>query len=176
MCWMGIYYFFANSYVLKTFHLKSKLTSRILSTFDMVEMHTNHRFIGFTTVRSSVSGHSLLLPSEENWTRSKAFCRWRRRAAKFCRWSGWIARKSMIMVINLLIVATTGKCKLWKHRNCFFKRPSCLIHFWGRVRHTIRKVKFLSKNSILTKNPTFSQVFRPNLFDNFSREIKIVNS
>ena len=63
---MGIYYFFANSYVLKTFHLKSKLTSRILSTFDMVEMHTNHRVIGFTTVRSSVSGHSLLLPSEEN--------------------------------------------------------------------------------------------------------------
>ena len=72
--------------------------------------------------------------------------------------------------------------------------------------HTIRKVKFLSKNSIMTKNPTFSRVFHPNFFwqfflwnqscqllksskpkhfhefftqiffDNFSREIKVVNS
>ena len=43
----------------------------------------------------------------------------------------------------------------------------------GSFGHTIRKVKFLSKNSILTKTPTFSpQIF----FDNFSREIKVVNS
>ena len=72
--------------------------------------------------------------------------------------------------------------------------------------HTIIKVKFLSKNSILTKTPTFSRVFHPNcfwqffswnkscqqlrsqkpqhfhefftqiFFDNFSREIKVVNS
>ena len=57
-----------------------------------------------------------------------------------------------------------------------------------KVNHTIRKVKFLSKNSILTKlynflgksklsttktckSPTFSRVF-----DTFSREIKVVNS
>ena len=33
--------------------------------------------------------------------------------------------------------------------------------------HTVRKVKFLSKNSIL------SRVFHPNFFDNFSREIKV---
>ena len=33
--------------------------------------------------------------------------------------------------------------------------------------HTIRKVKFLSKNSILTKTPTFSQVFHPNFFWQF---------
>ena len=44
------------------------------------------------------------------------------------------------------------------------------------LQHTIRKVKFLSKNSTLTKTPTFSQVFHPNFFDNFSREIKVVNS
>ena len=45
-----------------------------------------------------------------------------------------------------------------------------------RILHTFRKVKFLSKNSIFTKNPTFSRVFHPNFFDNFSREIKVVNS
>ena len=28
----------------------------------------------------------------------------------------------------------------------------------------------------LDKNPTFSRVFNPNFFDNFSREIKVVNS
>ena len=39
--------------------------------------------------------------------------------------------------------------------------------------HTIRKVKFLSKNSILTKNPN---IFTQNFFDNISREIKVVNS
>ena len=39
--------------------------------------------------------------------------------------------------------------------------------------HTIRKVKFLSKNSILTH---FHEFFTQNYFDNFSREIKVVNS
>ena len=59
--------------------------------------------------------------------------------------------------------------------------------------HTIRKVKFLSENSILSKlynfhvtsklsttkkckSPTFSRVFAQIFFDNFSREIKVVNS
>ena len=41
-----------------------------------------------------------------------------------------------------------------------------------KIKHTIRKVKFLSKNSILTK-PNFLPKF---FFDNFSREIKVVNS
>ena len=40
--------------------------------------------------------------------------------------------------------------------------------------HTIRKVKFLSKNSILTKH--FHEFFTQILFDNFSRQIKCVNS
>ena len=61
------------------------------------------------------------------------------------------------------------------------------------LNHTIRKVKFLSKNSILTKlynflrksqlsttkkckATTFSRVFHPKFVDNFSREIKVVNS
>ena len=38
--------------------------------------------------------------------------------------------------------------------------------------HTIRKVKFLSKNSILTKSEHFHEFFVQNFFDNFSREIK----
>ena len=42
--------------------------------------------------------------------------------------------------------------------------------------HTIRKVKFLSKNSILTKPQHFHKFFTQNSFDNFSREIKVVNS
>ena len=40
----------------------------------------------------------------------------------------------------------------------------------------IRKVKFLSKNSILTKLQHFHEFFTQIFFDNFSREIKVVNS
>ena len=39
-----------------------------------------------------------------------------------------------------------------------------------------RKVKFLSKNSILRKPQNFYEFFTQKFFDNFSREIKIVNS
>ena len=39
-----------------------------------------------------------------------------------------------------------------------------------------RKVKLLSKNSILTKPQYFHEFFIQNFFDNFSREIKVVNS
>ena len=43
--------------------------------------------------------------------------------------------------------------------------------------YTIRKVNFLSKNSILTKTQTFHEFFLHKIFfDNFSREIKVVNS
>ena len=42
--------------------------------------------------------------------------------------------------------------------------------------HTIRKVKFLSKNSILAKPQHFQEFFAQIIFDNFSREIKVVNS
>ena len=45
--------------------------------------------------------------------------------------------------------------------------------------HIIRKVKFLSKNSILTKTPKpqhFHEFFTQFFFDNFSREINVVNS
>ena len=42
--------------------------------------------------------------------------------------------------------------------------------------HTIRKVKFLSKNSILTKLHHFHEFFTKKSFDKFSREIKVVNS
>ena len=40
----------------------------------------------------------------------------------------------------------------------------------------IRKVKFLSKNSILSKLQHFHEFFTQNFFDNFSHEIKAVNS
>ena len=39
-----------------------------------------------------------------------------------------------------------------------------------------RKVKLLSKNSILTKPQYFHEFFTQLFFDNFSREIKVVNS
>ena len=42
--------------------------------------------------------------------------------------------------------------------------------------HTIRKVKYLSKNSILTKPQHFHEFFTQKFFDNFSREFKVVNS
>ena len=38
--------------------------------------------------------------------------------------------------------------------------------------HTILKVTFLSKSSILTKPQYFHEFFTQNFFDNFSREIK----
>ena len=41
--------------------------------------------------------------------------------------------------------------------------------------HTIRKVKFLSKNSILTKLQHFHEFLIQIFFGNFSREIKVVN-
>ena len=55
-----------------------------------------------------------------------------------------------------------------------FQRLSGLIR--STLEHTIRKVKFLSKNSILTKAQHFHEFFTQNFFDNFSREIKVVNS
>ena len=42
--------------------------------------------------------------------------------------------------------------------------------------HTIRKVKILYKNSILTKPQHFHEFFIQIFLDNFSREIKVINS
>ena len=42
--------------------------------------------------------------------------------------------------------------------------------------HTIQKVEFLSKNTILTKPQHFKELFTQIFFYNFSREIKVVNS
>ena len=58
---------------------------------------------------------------------------------------------------------------------------SKFAHFWPILIicvqfHTIWKVKFLSKNSILTKTQYFNEFFTQFFFDNFSREIKVVNS
>ena len=58
--------------------------------------------------------------------------------------------------------------------NCYYvtKRKSSL-HFLKA--HTIRKVKFLSKNSILTKPQHFHEFFTQKKIKNwqFSREIKV---
>ena len=48
--------------------------------------------------------------------------------------------------------------------------------FFKAFCNAIRKVKFLSKNSILTKPQHFHEFVTQNFFDNFSREIKVVNS
>ena len=50
------------------------------------------------------------------------------------------------------------------------------VIFLSAVLHTIRKVKFLSKNSIMTKPQHFHGVFTQIFFDNFSRLFKVVNS
>ena len=63
-------------------------------------------------------------------------------------------------------------------------RKMLLIWLWFSTwilwqNHTIRTVKFLSKNSILTKPPKlqhFHEFFTKIFFDNFCREIKVVNS
>ena len=47
---------------------------------------------------------------------------------------------------------------------------------FSRTKHTIQEVKFLSKNSILTKPQYFHEFFTQIFFDKFSREIKVVNS
>ena len=67
------------------------------------------------------------------------------------------------------------------------KRPEKKLFFYLRFRstlllqpyHTVRNLHFLSKNSILTKprNPQhFHEFFTKIFFDNFFREIKVVNS
>ena len=67
-------------------------------------------------------------------------------------------------------------CQLWSSL-CLVREEEKSREDIESLEHTIRKVKFLSKNSILTKNPTFSrEFFTQNFFDNFSREIKVVNS
>ena len=52
--------------------------------------------------------------------------------------------------------------------------PFCIIV--PLQNHTFLKVKILSKNSILTKTQYFHEFFTPIFFENFSREIKVVNS
>ena len=61
----------------------------------------------------------------------------------------------------------------WDNINFFFYKIS---RFGSVCNHTIRKVNYLSKNSILTKPQHFHEFFTQNFFDNFSREIKVVNS
>ena len=55
-------------------------------------------------------------------------------------------------------------------------RFEVILQFVFSQKQTFRKVKFLSKNSILTKPQHFHDFFTQIFFDNFSREIKVVNS
>ena len=69
--------------------------------------------------------------------------------------------------------------RLEARRNMFLKSDGNQTYGANRPQgkiHTILKVKFLSKNSILTKPQHFHEIFTQNFFDNFSREIKVVNS
>ena len=49
-----------------------------------------------------------------------------------------------------------------------------------KIRSTLKFILFEKSNFVqkfnFDKPPSFSQVFHPNFFDNFSREIKVVNS
>ena len=56
----------------------------------------------------------------------------------------------------------------WVSRDSKHRKWDLKNHYQVRfTMHTIRKVKFLSKNSILTNPPTFSQVFHPIFFGQF---------
>ena len=62
----------------------------------------------------------------------------------------------------------SGKIRANKHRiGWSFLKGEKLR---GLRPHTIRKVNFLSKNSIMTKPQHFHEFFTPIFFDNFSRE------
>ena len=65
--------------------------------------------------------------------------------------------------------------KWWAEQEQKYKEKVVKI-FLQIIFHTIGKVKFLSKNSILTKLQHFHEFFTKQNFDNFSREIKVVNS
>ena len=58
----------------------------------------------------------------------------------------------------------------------FRTRPILYQNLCLVAHHTIRKVKCLSKDSILTKPQHFHEFFTKKFFDNFSREIKVVHS
>ena len=57
----------------------------------------------------------------------------------------------------------------------FPEKPCLTDRGKNNPKHTVRKVKFLSKNSILTNPQHFHEFFTQNFFHNFSREIKVVN-
>merc|ERR1712004_36361 len=76
-------------------------------------------------------------------------------------------------------------------KSCFDKPVLINEYYSDQLHHTIRKFKFLSKNLILTRvynflvnqscqqlksaNPQhFHEFFTQNVFDNFSREIKVI--
>ena len=70
---------------------------------------------------------------------------------------------------------TTGADNFCEETKAHIKIGKKCLHR-NPVRHTIRKVKFLSKNSILIKPQHFHEFFHQIFFGNFSREIKAVNS
>ena len=76
-------------------------------------------------------------------------------------WSSAYTIEAVIMQLSATLVKGKARIK--------FDAPK-VVQLTFIFIYTIRKVKFLSKNSI-------SWVFQPNFFfDNFSREIKVVNS
>ena len=71
-----------------------------------------------------------------------------------------------IFYVCFYIIKSNSFLKIW--RKFSINQKKLRSHF-----HTIRKVKFLSKNSILTKPQHFHKFFTKKIFDNFSRESKL---
>ena len=80
-----------------------------------------------------------------------------------------VESESLLFVITCF--SSFSIVKIWRVYKMYFKDKNRSL-----PKHTIVKVKFLSKNSILTKPQHFHEFFTKFFFDNFSREIKVVNS
>ena len=81
---------------------------------------------------------------------------------------------TLVLIIHEIIIGF-WRWDLWVTLYCTFRHydPRQIASL---LYHTIRKVKFLFKTSILTKSQHFHEFFTQNFFfDDFSREIKVAN-
>ena len=67
--------------------------------------------------------------------------------------------------------------EIFKHcgRLCGLPYYGKLVGKYYALKHYLKSQIFVQK-FYFDKTPTFSRVFQPNFFDNFFREIKVVNS
>ena len=86
----------------------------------------------------------------------------------------WIleAPKSRPHRPNLIVAFwIRAQCAIWPQivSKCYFLEILCHRTHYSKSQIFVQKFN-------IDKTPTFSRVFHPNFFDNFSREIKVVNS